>query len=136
MLLLSTLALFPTIAVSQIRGSPARDQLGGEDLWHNPTLSHTSGPSRVIMESDSSPPRRKGQYMAGPVLIELDMPADLKRFTLPEGVKQRLQALLDKQDEGEGLTAKERDEAEGLVDLGELLSLLKLRVSRAAEADV
>ena len=74
--------------------------------------------------------------MAGPVLIELDMPADLKRFTLPEGVKQRLQALLDKQDEGEGLTAKERDEAEGLVDLGELLSLLKLRVSRAAEADV
>ena len=52
--------------------------------------------------------------MAGPVLIELEMPGDLERFTLPDGVKRRLQALLDKQDEGAGLSSQERVEAEGL----------------------
>lgn len=73
--------------------------------------------------------------MAGPVLIELEMPGDLERFTLPDGVKQRLQALLDKQDEGAGLSSQERVEAEGLVDLAELLSLLKLRARRAANTE-
>jgi hypothetical protein len=73
--------------------------------------------------------------MAEQVLIELEMPSDLKRFTLPDGVKHRLQSLLDKQDQGEELTPAERVEAEGLVDLAELLSLLKLRARRIAEAD-
>ena len=73
--------------------------------------------------------------MAEPILIELEMPADLKRFTLPKGVKQRLQALLDKQDRGETLTAAERVETEGLVDLAELLSLLKLGSRMVAQAD-
>ncbi len=73
--------------------------------------------------------------MAGPVLIELEMPGDLGRFTLPDGVAQRLQTLLDKQDEGAGLSSQERVEAEGLVDLAELLSLLKLRARRAAETE-
>lgn len=48
-------------------------------------------------------------------------------LTLPEGVDRRLHALLDKQDRGEALTDDERAEAEGLVDLADLLSLLKLR---------
>ena len=73
--------------------------------------------------------------MAGPVLIELEMPGDLERFTLPDGVAQRLQTLLDKQDEGAGLSSQERVEAKGLVDLAELLSLLKLRARRAAETE-
>jgi len=73
--------------------------------------------------------------MAEQVLIELEMPSDLERFTLPEGVKQRLQTLLDRQDQGEELSPAECVEAEGLVDLAELLSLLKLRARRAAEAD-
>ncbi len=73
--------------------------------------------------------------MAEQVLIELEMPSDLRRFTLPEGVKQRLQTLLDRQDQGDQLTPAERVEAEGLVDLAELLSLLKLRARSAAEAD-
>jgi hypothetical protein len=47
-------------------------------------------------------------------------------------VDERLQALLDRQDRGEALTAAERGEAEGLVDLAELLSLLRLRAERAA----
>ena len=73
--------------------------------------------------------------MAEQVLIELEMPSDLKRFTLPDGVEQRLHSLLDKQEQGKELTPAERVEAEGLVDLAELLRLLKLRARRAAEAD-
>ncbi len=73
--------------------------------------------------------------MAGHILIALEVPSDLERFRLPEGVKQRLEGLLDKQDRGEGLTASERVEAEGLVELAELLSLIKLRARRAVEAD-
>lgn len=73
--------------------------------------------------------------MAGHVLIALEMPSDLEKFTLPEGVKQRLEGLLDKQDRGEELTASERVEAEGLVELAELLSLIKLRARRAVEPD-
>ena len=64
------------------------------------------------------------------VQVELQMPGDLARFRLPKGVQRRLQDLLDKQDEGHPLTAAERREAEGLVDLTELLSLLRLRAER------
>jgi hypothetical protein len=39
--------------------------------------------------------------MARVVAIELEMPADLARFRLPRAVNKRLQALLDRQDEGE-----------------------------------
>jgi hypothetical protein len=41
-----------------------------------------------------------------------------------------LQVLLDRQDSGQPLTAQEREEAEGLVDLAEFLTLLRLRVER------
>lgn len=65
------------------------------------------------------------------MLIELELPADLEKFRLPEGVHQRLQELLDRQDCGTDLTSTERQEAEGLVNLAELLSLLRLRAQRA-----
>jgi hypothetical protein len=65
------------------------------------------------------------------VSIELEMPDDLARFRLPGGVNARLQELLDKQDRGVCLSAAERQEAEGLVDLAEFLSLLRLRAERA-----
>jgi len=58
------------------------------------------------------------------------MPAALDQFKLPAGVNDRLQELLDRQDRGETLTATERREAEGLVDLADLLSLLSLRAQR------
>ena len=64
--------------------------------------------------------------------IELKIPDDLARFRLPPGVQDRLQALLDRQDEGGTLTTPERQEAEGLVTLAELLSLLRLRAERRA----
>ncbi|MEW6756047.1 MAG: hypothetical protein AB1505_34475 [Candidatus Latescibacterota bacterium] len=78
--------------------------------------------------------------MSQRVLVEIEMPDDLSRFSLPDGVDARLQELFDRQESGEVLTAAERKEAEGLVDLAELLSLLKLRTQRvpppgAAPAD-
>ncbi len=63
--------------------------------------------------------------------LEIEVPEDLARLHLPEGVDRRLQALLDKQDSGTPLTPDEQAEAEGLVDLADLLTLLRLRVSRS-----
>ncbi len=63
--------------------------------------------------------------------FEVDLPADLARFRLPGAVAARLQNLLDRQDAGQPLTDTERGEAEGLVDLADLLSLLRLRAERA-----
>lgn len=65
------------------------------------------------------------------VLIKLELPPDLQQFKLPPGVDERLQDLLDRQDRGELLTASERKEAEGLVELAEMLSLLSLRAQKA-----
>ena len=65
--------------------------------------------------------------------IEVDLPADLARFRLPEAVAARLQTLLDRQDSGQPLSAAEREEAEGLVDLAEFLSLLRLRAERMSQ---
>ena len=68
--------------------------------------------------------------MAQHILVELEVPTDLENLQLPKGVNERLQELLDRQDQGEELTVAERTEAEGLVDLAELLSLLRLRTQR------
>lgn len=73
--------------------------------------------------------------MSQHILIEIELPAELEKFRLPEGVNQRLQALLDRQDQGEQLTPAERQEAEGLVDLAEMLSLFQLRARRIAQAE-
>jgi hypothetical protein len=64
--------------------------------------------------------------MSSSVRIEIEIPDDLARFQLPDGVQERLDALLDKHDSGQPLTDAERHEAEGLVDLADLLSLLRL----------
>jgi len=68
--------------------------------------------------------------MMQPLLVEIEVPTDLDSLKLPAGVNERLQELLDRQDRGQPLTAAERAEAEGLVDLAELLSLLRLRAQR------
>ena len=62
--------------------------------------------------------------------LDVDLPADLARFRLPDAVAARLQTLLDQQDSGQGLTQQEREEAEGLVNLSEFLTLLRLRAER------
>ena len=64
------------------------------------------------------------------IQLEVEVPDELARFQLPPGVQHRLHGLLDKQDSGVALTADERREAEGLVDLAELLSVLRMRAER------
>jgi len=63
------------------------------------------------------------------VRVDVELPSDLAKLDLPEGVDRRLHSLLDKQDRGEALTDDERAEAEGLVELSELLTLLRMRAS-------
>jgi hypothetical protein len=65
--------------------------------------------------------------------LEVDLPADLARFRLPEAVDARLRTLLDRQDSGQPLTDAERNEAEGLVNLAEFLTLLRLRAERLGQ---
>lgn len=66
------------------------------------------------------------------VSFDFDLPGDLNRFKLPVAVHARLQVLLDRQDSGVALTSDERAEAEGLVELAEFLTWLRLRSERAA----
>lgn len=66
-----------------------------------------------------------------PEVIEL--PIELTRFQLPQAVQSRLQELLDRQDAGNELSQAERAEAEGLVELSEFLSLLRLRSTRVTK---
>jgi hypothetical protein len=70
--------------------------------------------------------------MSQTVAIKLEVPDDLVQFRLPTGVNARLQGLLDRQDRGLRLTAAERKEAEGLVNLTEMLTLLRMRAERVA----
>lgn len=65
--------------------------------------------------------------------IEVELPADLARFRLPDAVHARLQNLLDQQDAGQPLSKQEQSEAEGLVNLAEFLTLLKLRAERQSQ---
>jgi hypothetical protein len=60
----------------------------------------------------------------------IEIPIELTHFQLPEAVHSRLQFLLDRQDAGEVLTPPEKNEAEGLVELAEFLSLLHLRSAK------
>jgi hypothetical protein len=68
--------------------------------------------------------------MSQTIQLEVEMPDDLDRLRLPQGVERRLHELLDKQDAGQLLTDDERREAEGLADLNDFLSLLRLRSER------
>lgn len=74
--------------------------------------------------------------MSHAIRLELEVPEDLARLRLPDGVQQWLTELLDKQDMGTMLTEAERREAEGLVDLAELLSLLRMRSERVSSQGV
>ena len=57
----------------------------------------------------------------------VEIPLELTQFQLPLAVHDRLQFLLDRQDLGIPLSDPEHQEAQGLVDVAEFLSLLRLR---------
>jgi hypothetical protein len=60
----------------------------------------------------------------------VELPAELVPSQLPMVLQDRLRLFLDKQDKGENLNEVERREAEGLVSVAELLSLLKVKSQR------
>jgi hypothetical protein len=62
------------------------------------------------------PPSSHVTRMSQAIQLEVEVPDDLARFHLPEGVQHRLQELLDRQDNGHALSAQETREAEGLTD--------------------
>jgi hypothetical protein len=64
------------------------------------------------------------------VVIEIEVPKDWRKFRLPPALDHRLQELLDRQDIEGKLTRGERREAEALVQLAEMLSLMKLWAER------
>jgi hypothetical protein len=63
------------------------------------------------------------------VYFEVELPAHLAKLHLPEGLDLRLQFLLDKQNQGTPLTPEEQAEAEAIVDMADLLTLLRLRAN-------
>ena len=64
----------------------------------------------------------------------IKIPIELTQFQLPQAVQDRLNLLLDRQDEGDTLSLLERQEAEGLVELADFLSLLSLRSTRVMKS--
>ncbi|WP_044196706.1 hypothetical protein [Oscillatoria acuminata] len=66
-----------------------------------------------------------------PEIVEI--PLELTHFQLPQAVENRLHFLLERQDNGYPLSPEERQEAEGLVELVEFLSLLQLRSTRVRQ---
>jgi hypothetical protein len=61
------------------------------------------------------------------VTVELELPEDWQALQLPQALHERLQDLLDRQDEQGSLSSQERREAEALVQLVDMLSLMRLR---------
>lgn len=68
------------------------------------------------------------------VQVRLDLPAHLADLAFPEPLDRRLHVLLDKQDRGEPLSEDEQVEAEALVDMAELMTLLRLQMSPQGQA--
>jgi hypothetical protein len=65
------------------------------------------------------------------ITVELDLPEDWQRFRLPPALHDRLQQLLDRQDQHGSLEPRDRREAEALAELVDMLALMKLRAEAA-----
>ena len=63
----------------------------------------------------------------GTVTFELKLPEDWQALQLPQALHERLQDLLDRQDEQGGLSSQERRQAEALVQLVDMLALMRLK---------
>ena len=73
--------------------------------------------------------------MSQTVQLTVPMPAGLAKLRFPKALEDRLHFLLDEQGRKGKLTAAEKREAEGLVQMANMLSILKLGAQvRAQEA--
>ena len=61
------------------------------------------------------------------VTVELELPEDWQALQLPQALHERLQDLLDRQDEQGGLSSQERRQAAAMVQLVDLLALMRLK---------
>ena len=68
------------------------------------------------------------------IRMEIDVPEAIATFSFPKALNDRLQHLLDRQDDGVELSQDEYAEAEGLVDLAEFLTILKMRARRLSQS--
>ena len=68
--------------------------------------------------------------MSRSVFVELDLPRPWRQFRLPTALNDRLQELLDRQDRDGKLSPRERREAEALVELVDILTLMKARTKQ------
>jgi len=66
------------------------------------------------------------------VTIEVELPEDWAHFSLPPALDARLTALLDQQDRTGILEESQRNEADALCKLVDMLALLRLRAERAS----
>ena len=66
------------------------------------------------------------------VMIEVNLPEDWARFSLPPALDARLTELLDQQDQAGELAEAQRREADALCELVDMLTVLKLRAARAS----
>ncbi len=71
--------------------------------------------------------------MSQAVMVQLDLPKDWRTFRMPRGLQDRLTELLDRQDQTGRLSRRERQEANALVELVDMLSLMKLRARLATK---
>ncbi len=69
------------------------------------------------------------------VVVELELPADYRKYRFPKVFDRRLQTLLEQQNVVGKLSNAERKEAEELVNLAEFLSLVRMRADRVAKQD-
>jgi hypothetical protein len=70
--------------------------------------------------------------LRGLAIPDGDGSPDVWRLTLPPAVADRLRSLLDRQHAGKPLTAAERAEARGLLDIAEYFVIQRLRRRLAA----
>jgi hypothetical protein len=64
------------------------------------------------------------------VFGEVDLPRSWRKFRLPRALDKRLRELLDRQDREGKLSRSERREAEALVELVDILTLMKARTAQ------
>jgi hypothetical protein len=67
--------------------------------------------------------------MSQTMLLEIEVPRDWRKLRLPPALHDRLQELLDRQDEKGKLTPRERREARALTELVDILALIKARAA-------